>query len=690
MVAVRCRFLFLLLFFFFFLSPRLLVSLSEQEALLQLKKSLTNTTALDDSWVPTPDSTSPCQSQTSWNGVYCGTGTTVVNLKLSNMGLSGTIDFEALTQLKGLRGLYLDNNHFAGDIPGFHKLVSLRSLSLNNTDFSGEIPADFFSKMNSLRWVTLSNNNFSGKIPESITKLKNLKELHLDNNNFSGEIPESLAELNSLATLHLQNNQLSGEIPQFKETLKELNLANNTLTGEIPDEMSTRYTADKFQGNEGLCGDPLENQCPDVPPSPSPSPEKSRPEEEETANKDKKIKMAEIAIGVIAGVSFLMFVVLVIRYRRKDKQFSVLGKENMNKDDHVPRQHHAEVVEVHVPSSTGRSIGSTAAAASTAQAAISRSASTKKAAGDSKKGPQGVKNSGNSELLMVSDLRGPFGLPDLMKAAAEVLGNGGLGSAYKAVMGNGLSVVVKRMREMNRLGREGFDAEMRRFGRLRHRNILTPLAYHYRREEKLLISDYVPRGSLLYILHGDRGTSHSELTWSTRLKIIQGVAKGMEFLHTEFAVYDLPHGNLKSSNILLQEDYEPVLNDYALHPLVNPSNAAQSLFAFKTPEYLESQEISPKADVYCLGIVVVEILTGKFPSQYLSNGKGGIDVVQWVQSAMAEQRDQELLDPEIESNTESVKQMLQLLKIGADCTESKPDQRPDIKDAIKRILEVRV
>lgn len=191
-------------------------------------------------------------------------------------------------------------------------------------------------------------------------------------------------------------------------------------------------------------------------------------------------------------------------------------------------------------------------------------------------------------------------------------------------------------------------------------------------------------------ISGDRGTSHSELTWSTRLKIIQGVAKGMEFLHTEFAAYDLPHGNLKSSNILLQEDYEPVLNDYALHPIVNPSNAAQSLFAFKTPEYLESQEISPKADVYCLGIVVLEILTGKFPSQYLSNGKGGIDVVQWVQSAMAEQRDQELLDPEIESNTESVKQMLQLLKIGADCTESKPDQRPDIKDAIKRILEVRV
>jgi hypothetical protein len=93
-------------------------------------------------------------------------------------------------------------------------------------------------------------------------------------------------------------------------------------------------------------------------------------------------------------------------------------------------------------------------------------------------------------------------LPDLMKAAAEVLGNGGLGSAYKATMANGLSVVVKRMREMNKLQKDGFDEQMMWFGRLRHRNILTPLSYHFRREEKLLVSEYIPKGSLLFVLHG--------------------------------------------------------------------------------------------------------------------------------------------------------------------------------------------
>ncbi|KAK9948120.1 hypothetical protein M0R45_003708 [Rubus argutus] len=279
-------------------------------------------------------------------------------------------------------------------------------------------------------------------------------------------------------------------------------------------------------------------------------------------------------------------------------------------DDHVPHHHHEEVVEVHVPSSNSRSIGTTHV-----EAPSSRSASSKKS-GDSKKASHSAKNGAN-ELLMVNDQKGNVWLAGFDESCG-----GGFGKWRVGV------------------GLQGCDG----------------------REEKLLISEYIPKGSLLYVLHGDRGISHSELKWPIRVKIIQGVASGMEFLHTEFAAYDLPHGNLKSSNILLKEDYEPVLNDYAFHPLINPSNAAQAMFAFKTPEYIDSQQISPKSDVYCLGIVILEILTGKFPSQYLSNGKGGIDVVA----------------------------MGTLLQIGTDCTDSNPDRRPDIREAIRRILEVQV
>ena len=162
----------------------------------------------------------------------------------------------------------------------------------------------------------------------------------------------------------------------------------------------------------------------------------------------------------------------------------------------------------------------------------------------------------------------------------------------------------------------------------------------------------------------------------------------MGFLHSEYSSYDLPHGNLKSSNVLLSENYEPLIIDYALDPLTNPNHSAQVMFAYKSPEYIQHQQISPKSDVYCLGIIILEVITGKFPSQYLANGKGGTDVVQWVLQASSEQREQELIDPEIANNTNSIDQMVRLLQIGAACIESSPVQRLDMREAIRRIEQI--
>lgn len=195
---------------------------------------------------------------------------------------------------------------------------------------------------------------------------------------------------------------------------------------------------------------------------------------------------------------------------------------------------------------------------------------------------------------------------------------------------------------------------------------------------------------LQYTCLGDRGPSHAELDWPARLKIVQGIAQGMGYLHTQLASYDIPHGNLKSSNILLSPDYDPLLSDYGLNPLINPAKAAQALFAYKAPEVAQLGQVSPKCDVYCLGIVILEILTGKYPSQYLSNNKGGIDLVQWVASAIADGRESELFDPEIASIGHSLGEMKRLLHIGAACTESHPDLRLDMTEAIRRIEEVQV
>ena len=165
----------------------------------------------------------------------------------------------------------------------------------------------------------------------------------------------------------------------------------------------------------------------------------------------------------------------------------------------------------------------------------------------------------------------------------------------------------------------------------------------------------------------------------------------MGFLHSEFPSYELPHGNLKSSNVLLNLNYDPLLSDYAMYPLINNTQTAQAMFAFKSPESVLHQQVSPKSDVYCLGILILEILTGKFPSQYLNNKKGGTDVVQWVRTAVSEKRMSELIDPEIAgASAASLEQMERLLHIGAACTESDQDKRLDMKEAIRRIEEIQV
>lgn len=167
----------------------------------------------------------------------------------------------------------------------------------------------------------------------------------------------------------------------------------------------------------------------------------------------------------------------------------------------------------------------------------------------------------------------------------------------------------------------------------------------------------------------------------------------MGYLHKELASsHELPHGNLKSSNVLLNPDNEPLLSEYGFRPLIHTNNVAEVLFACKAPEAVQYGQLSPKCDVYCLGVIVLEILTGKFPCQYLTNTIGdGSDVVEWVASAAAEGRASELLDPDIaSSSTNSVNEMDKLLYIGTACTEGNPGQRIEIWDAIRMIEDIQL
>lgn len=425
-------------------------SMTESDALLSLKNSFTNANALH-SWLP---GSSPCGGTTQWNGLLCYNGI-VTGLRLESFGLSGEINVSSLEKIKGLRTISFYNNSFSGPIPDLTRLSALRAIYLSGNQFSGEIPPNYFLGMDSIKKLWLSDNKFTGKLPSSLSNLSKLIELHLENNQFSGIIPA----LN---------------IP----TLLDINLSNNRLEGEIPESLS-RFDPSSFAGNPGLCGKKLGNKV-------------CRGNEIDdigtTRNEDHSKKI--VAATVTSGALIVSIVVLIIvRSKRK-------GSEDLDKPGKENGEHQVPV-EVHVTSLNKKEMDSVRKMGS------SNGSNRKEGSNNhGRGGGGGVSVAAAAEIVMVNEEKGVFGMPDLMKASAEVLGNGGLGSTYKAVMANGIAVVVKRMREMNVTGKDQFEAEIRRLGRLKHWNVLSPLAYHYRKEEKLVVSEYVPNGSLLYLLHG--------------------------------------------------------------------------------------------------------------------------------------------------------------------------------------------
>jgi serine/threonine protein kinase len=182
-----------------------------------------------------------------------------------------------------------------------------------------------------------------------------------------------------------------------------------------------------------------------------------------------------------------------------------------------------------------------------------------------------------------------------------------------------------------------------------------------------------------------------------------GVVRGLSFLHERLGIpagrlvsmdgadFDAPpppppHGNLKSGNILLDAGMEPRLVDYGFFPLVNAAQAPQAMFAFRSPEGTTRGVVSARSDVYCLGVVLLELVTGRFPSQYLLSARGGTDVVHWAGTAVAEGGEAELVDPAIAAAGGDA--AVRLLRVGVHCASPEPECRPSVAEAAWMVEEI--
>ncbi|CAL4944009.1 unnamed protein product [Urochloa decumbens] len=594
----------------------------------------------------------------SWTGVTCENGRVAV-LRLPGATLSGAIPAGTLGNL-----------------------TALNTLSLRLNGLSGALPDDIANAA-ALRNVFLNGNRLSGGFPQGILGIQGLVRLALDGNDLSGPIPAALGNLTHLKALLLENNRFSGEIPDLKLPLQQFNVSYNQLNGSIPAALRSQPRT-AFLGT-GLCGGPL-GPCPgEVSPSPAPAGQTPSPTPVPSGSgggggsnggsnggngggsghKSKKLSggaIAGIAVGSALGAALLLFL-LVCLCRRSG------GTKTRS-------------LEMPPPSPTPAAVaGGRKPPEMTSGAAVAPVTTI-----GHPNAPIGQSTSGKKLIFFGSAAAvAPFDLEDLLRASAEVLGKGAYGTTYKAVLESGATVAVKRLKDVT-LSEPEFRERIAEIGELQHEFIVPLRAYYYSKDEKLLVYDFMPMGSLSAVLHGNRSSGRTTLNWELRLSIALAAARGVEYIHSTSSTAS--HGNIKSSNVLLGKSYQARVSDNGLATLVGPSSSPSRTTGYRAPEVIDSRRISQKADVYSFGVLLLELLTGKAPSQAALNDEG-VDLPRWVQSVNRSEWSSEVYDMELMRHQNGEGQMAQLLQLAIDCVAQVPEARPSMAHVVVRIEEIK-
>lgn len=542
--------------------------------------------------------------------------------------------------------------------------------------------------------LILANNRFSGDIPAGIwPQLKNLVQLDLSSNEFNGSIPEDIGQLNSLTgTLNLSYNHLSGEIPKSLGNLPvtvSFDLRGNNLSGEIPQTGSfANQGPTAFLNNPLLCGFPLQKSCKDTGQESSAT-QSSKPESHDD-NTRKGLSpglIILISVADAAGVALLGLVIVYIYWRKKDSKggCSCTGTEKLGGN----RRRNL----------CGCACGN-------------GSGNEESDYEDHEKGERGVK--GEGELVAI-DKGFSLELDELLRASAYVLGKSGLGIVYKVVLGNGVPVAVRRLGEGGEQRYKEFIAEVQAIGRVKHPNVVKLRAYYWAPDEKLLISDFISNGNLANALRGRNGQASSSLSWSTRLRIAKGTAKGLAYLH-ECSPRKFVHGDIKPSNILLDNEFQAYIADFGLNRLINitgndPNSSSSSGFLggalpymkpvqtertnnnYKAPEArVPGNRPTQKWDVYSFGVVLLELLTGKSPEISPTTSSNSIevpDIVKWVRKGFEEQNPlSDMVEPVLVQEVHAKKEVLAVFHIALACTEGDPEVRPRMKNVSENLERV--
>ncbi|KAG4142365.1 hypothetical protein ERO13_D06G125000v2 [Gossypium hirsutum] len=265
---------------------------------------------------------------------------------------------------------------------------------------------------------------------------------------------------------------------------------------------------------------------------------------------------------------------------------------------------------------------------------------------------------------------------------ANILGRGGFGPVYKGKLEDGRQVAIKRLSENSGQGQQEFKNEVMLLAKLQHRNLVRLLGFSLEQKERVLIYEFLPNSSLDNFIFDS--VKRSLLSWTKRYKIINGIAKGLLYLH-EDSQYRIIHRDLKTANILLDEEMNPKISDFGMAKLftVDQTRADTSkvvgTYGYMAPEYAWHGQYSVKSDVYSFGVLVLEIISGKKISSF-SNQEVGDSLLTHVWRNWSEGTALEVVDPILRDCSRI--EIMRCIHLGLLCVQDNIAYRPTMASVV--------